>query len=31
MENLMIKNGIVGVGDICNTDYTLKNKKSRKI
>ena len=25
-ENLMIKNGIVGVGDICNTDYTLKQK-----
>ena len=25
-ENLMIKNGIMGVGDICNTDYTLKQK-----
>lgn len=25
-ENLMIKNGVMGVGDICNTDYTLKQK-----
>ncbi len=30
-ENLMIKNGIVGVGDICNTDYTLKQKRKKKL
>ena len=30
-ENLMIKNGIVGVGDICNTDYTLKQKAKNNL
>ena len=30
-ENLMIKNGIVGVGDICNTDYTLKQKVKKNL
>tara|TARA_B100001109_G_scaffold252806_1_gene249448 strand:- start:847 stop:1338 length:492 start_codon:yes stop_codon:yes gene_type:complete len=30
-ENLMIKNGIVGVGDICNTDNTLKQKVKNNI
>jgi len=30
-ENLMIKNGIVGVGDICNTDNTLKQKAKNNI
>ena len=27
----MIKNGIVGVGDICNTDYTLKQKVKKNL
>ena len=27
----MIKNGIVGVGDICNTEYTLKQKVKKNL
>ena len=27
----MIKNGIMGVGDICNTDYTLKQKAKNNL
>ena len=30
-ESDMIKNGIVGVGDICNTNYTIDQKKKQNL